>query len=115
MAITNAKLVKTQLDMLEVPVGKSYAITNIMVCNTDSEGNGNDAIFNMYLIPNGAAKGDETMVIYDLVLPTGETFTFDSEKIVLDQGDKLSFEADETGVIAPNATSLTAVVSYLEV
>jgi len=57
-----------------------------------------------------------TRVINNLELPAGETFTFDSEKIVLDVGDKISFVA-EPDLGAPNAglTNLSATVSYLEV
>ena len=36
MAITNAQLTNTQLDVITVPAGKRYAITNIMVCNNNS-------------------------------------------------------------------------------
>jgi len=117
MAIVNDRLTTTQLDILEVPAGKSYAITNIMVCNTDGNGSGLDSLFNMYLIPvsKGGSKGVGTMVINDLRLPVGETFTFDSEKIVLEEGDIISFEAaDDTGS-PPATTNLTATVSYLEV
>ena len=48
MAIVNAQLKTTALDILDpiggagVPAGKSYAITNIMVCNT---GDTNGALF----------------------------------------------------------------------
>ena len=58
MAIVNAQLKTTALDILDqstgqgVPAGKSYAITNIMVCNTDGTAT---ASFDMHLIPSGGA------------------------------------------------------------
>lgn len=111
MAIVNAQLTTTQLDILEVPAGKSYAITTVLVCNTDSA---DDASFDMHLIASGDSLSNSvTMVVNNLTLPAGETFTFDSEKIVLEAGDKLAFVAEPD--IGSSLTNLAATVSYLEV
>jgi|TARA_R110000796_G_scaffold30043_1_gene80536 hypothetical protein len=117
MAIVNSQLKTTALDILDpiggagVPAGKSYAITNIMVCNT---GDTNGASFDMHLIPQGDALANKvTRVIKGLELPTGETFTFDSERIVLEAGDKLVFVAEPD--LGAFLTDLAATVSYLEV
>ena len=110
MAIVNQQLTTTQLDMITVPANKSYAITNILVCNNGVA----SASFDMHLIPQGTSLNNlVTRVINNLILPAGETFTFDSEKIVLDVGDKLSFVAEPD--IGTNLTNLAATVSYLEV
>lgn len=115
MAIVNQQLITTQLDALTVPADKSYAITNILVCNNGSVA----ASFDMHLIPQSSSlSNDVTRVINNLQLPAGETFTFDSEKIVLEVGDKISFVAEpqstEPGADAGD-TCLAATVSYLEV
>ena len=117
MAILNAQLKTTALDIIDqstsqgVPVGKSYAITNIMVCNTDDTAT---ATFDMHLIPSGNALANKvTRVINGLSLPASETFTFDSERIVLEEGDKLVFVAEPD--IGASLTNLAATVSYLEV
>jgi hydroxymethylpyrimidine pyrophosphatase-like HAD family hydrolase len=95
MAIVNQQLTAIQLDILTVPAGKSYAITNILVCNNNVAA----AEFDMHFIPQGSSLNNAvTRVINNLQLPPGETFTFDSEKI--------SFVADP---------ALAATVSYLEV
>lgn len=116
MAIINAQLTTTNLDIIDqsgsngVPSGKTYAVTNILVCNTGSA----DATFDMHLVPNGQAVDEKvTQVIKDLTLPAGETFTFDSERIVLEAGDKVIFAA--TPDIGSNLTDLAATLSYLEV
>ena len=117
MAIVNAQLKTTALDIIDqassqgVPAGKSYAITNIMVCNTaDSVA----ASFDMHLIPSGNALANKvTRVIKGLSLPASETFTFDSERIILEEGDKLVFVAEPD--IGATLTNLAATVSYLEV
>jgi len=118
MAIVNQTLTTTQLDIVTVPADKTYAITNIMVCNTYDPGAGDaashDAIFDLHLIPSGQALSNtRTTVVRQLTLPAGETFTFDSERIVLDAGDKVSFVAEPN--LGSGNTDLAATVSYLEV
>jgi hypothetical protein len=118
MAIVNNQLTTTQLDAVTVGAGKRYAITNIMVCNSYSPSGpsaaSRDATFDMHLIPNGNAKDDQvTIVVKELTLPAGETFTFDSEKIVLEEGDIVAFVASPD--IGAGLTDLAATISYLEV
>ena len=119
MAIVNAQLKDTDLTVLTVPAGKSYAITNILVCNNGSS----DATFDMHLVPSGSPINIFiTRVINNLPLPAGETFTFDNEKIVLDEGDSVVFTADPGTILDPagspgntDYTVLSATISYLEV
>jgi len=108
MAIVNQRMTGTQDDVITVPASTRYAITNVMVCNNAGSGSQN---FDMHLIQNsggspGTLDNNVTRVINNLNLPAGETFTFDSEKIVLEAGDKLSFVGHQ---------DLAATVSYLEV
>jgi hypothetical protein len=111
MAIVNAQLTTTQLDIVTVPAGERYAITNIMVCNQDAT---DDASFDLHFIPSGDPLDNAvTRVINGLTLPAGETFTFDSEKIVLGAGDKVAFVASPDS--GSGNTDLSATVSYLEV
>ena len=102
----------SQQDIITVPSGKRYAITNIMVCNTyDPGGSSPEAetsVFDMHLTRGEALSTTLNCVVRQLSLPAGETFTFDSERIVLDAGDKLSFVGDVNG-------NICAVVSFLEV
>lgn len=104
MAIVNAQLTGSQQDILTVPSGKTYAITNILVCNNSSSTAGS---FDLHFIPDQAVKDDNvTRIINTLELPATETFTFDSERIILEAGDSVSFVGD---------TVLAATISYLEV
>ena len=111
MSIVNAQLTSTQLDVLTVPAGKTYAITNILVCNQDGT---DDASFDLHFIPSGDPLNNAiTRVVNNLTLPAGETFTFDSERIVLDEGDTVSFVAEPN--IGAGLTDLSATISNLEV
>ena len=49
------------------------------------------------------------MVVKELPVPGGETFTFDSEKIILEAGDKIVLLG------AHNPSRLSATVSFMEV
>lgn len=118
MAIVNYQLTNTQLDALTVPSGKRYAITNILVCNTYSPSgvspSTHSADFDLHFIPNGDSLDNNiTCVVRELNLPAGETFTFDSERIVLEAGDKVAFVASPD--IGSGLTDLATTISYLEV
>ena len=120
MAIINYQLTTAQVDAVTVPAAKQYLITNIMVCNTYDPTGGSpelhDATFTMHLIPDGDSLTNAvTTVIKVLSLPAGETFTFDSEKIVLGAGDMLSFTATSETPPGGGLTDLAVTVSYLEV
>ena len=100
-------------ELLAVPNGVRYAVTTVLVCNTYNP-NGTSpenetSKFDMHLVPNGEAVSNvKTTIVRQLSLPAGETFTFDSEKIVLDPGDKIILVGD-------SPANLAATVSYLEV
>jgi len=112
MAIANALITNTDTTLLTVPSGKRYAITTIMVCNTwtPNPGHEEDGLtnFDMHFVHSGEPKGNNNMVIRNLQLPAGETFTFDSEKIILEDGDRII-------LLGESPTNLSATVSYLEV
>ena len=117
MAIINAQLTNAVQDILTTPAGKNYAITCIFICNSSWQHNAN---FDMHLIPTGTAIDDEvTRMINDLQLAPRETFTLDTEKIVLGPGDKISFFARPA--LGPddgsssNLTDLAVCISYIEV
>lgn len=112
MAIESVAISNIDTVLLTVPVGKRYAVTAIMVCNTwtpnpihQEDGLTN---FDMHLVKNGEPKSNINMVVRNLQMPAGETFTFDSEKIILEEGDRILF-------LGESPTVLSATVSYLEV
>lgn len=112
MAIDSVAVANTDTQLIQVPAGKRYAITTIMVCNTwipnpEHEEDG-ETNFDMHFVKNGDPKSDTNKVINNLFLPAGETFTFDSEKVVLDEGDSVV-------LLGESPTNLSATISYLEV
>jgi hypothetical protein len=112
MAIEQSIIQTTDTTLLTVPAGKRYAITTILVCNTYNpaavDAASNDTEFDLHLVKNGQARSNTNMIVRSLNLPAGETFTFDSEKIVLEAGDRVIF-------LGQAPTNLSATVSWLEV
>lgn len=119
MALAQVIIKDTDTTVLTVPAGKRYAITTIMICNTANINKVTGTNFNMHFVKQGDPTGNNlNKVVNTLDLPPGETFTFDSEKIILDTGDRIVFTA--TPVIDPDElvfrlTDLSATVSFLEV
>ncbi len=64
---------------------QEYAVTCMIFCNTSAS----DVTLNLYAIPTGLSVAAQTQIIKDLLIPAGETFSFDSEKIVLGTGDRI--------------------------
>ena len=97
MAIENNQVGNNQSTsnpVITVPAGKSYAITTVLVTNTYSPNDANpethNSTFDLYFVKNGEALANQVnCVVRQLTLPAGETFTFDTEKIVLEAGDRI--------------------------
>jgi len=125
MAVKSYRLREAEVELLSAPVGKTYAVTTIMVCNHSST---DESRFELHIVGNGDPVGNgqtdvnATKVINNLILAPEETFTFDTEKVVLSEGDRVVIFAqpgvmDDPLLPAGNLelTDLGAVISYLEV
>jgi len=114
MALANSLIGSTNTNLVVVPAGKQYAILTLMVCNTAAEDptGSNDSKFDLHFVPNGQAKGNadpnSNQVLNNLVVAGADTFTFDSEKIVLEGGDRVI-------AVSQEPSNLVATISYLEV
>jgi hypothetical protein len=115
MAIANILIDGTQQAILTVPADKQYAILSLVVCNSAAADNtgANDANFDLYFVPANAANGAitvgaQTKIASAVTVAGSDSFTFDTEKMVLDAGDRIILEGT-----APY--NLSATVSYLEV
>lgn len=110
MAIANARIGTTNTTLLTVPTGKQYAITTLMICNVANydSGGSNDCTFDLHIIPDGQSIGNDNIVVNNLNVAGADTFTFDTEKIIIDEGDTVVLAAQI-------ANRLTATLSYLEV
>lgn len=112
MAIANVLIGNTDTTLLTVPVGKRYAIVNIFVCNNEDYNAVHEehgaTVFDLHLVKSGDPISNDNIVVNNLQMPASETFVFDSEKIVLEPGDRII-------VVGESPTVLSATVSYWEV
>jgi hypothetical protein len=98
MAINNQTLSTGGDNLFLCPADVEYAITCVIFCNYSAS----TVTINVYAVPSGGAVSNASLVIKQLELPASETFTFDTEKFVLNDGDRLHATCS-----ADNAVSAT--------
>jgi hypothetical protein len=87
------------------------AITTLIFCNTvaynpaaPASGTG---LLTVHLLKQGQGRGSTNMIINAMPIPAGETFTFDTEKVILETGDSV--------VALSDVTTISATISYMSV
>lgn len=103
MAITNSQLSSTEKTEVFVGSGEN-AITCIILCNT-SQSTG--ATVSVWAVPAAIAASDASMILNQISLPPGETFSMDTERFILDDGDSIQAQASQNLII-------TATISYVQ-
>ena len=88
------------------------AITTVIICNKSTYNaaapTANQSLLYLYAVPSGQTQSDSHIIVNGLPVPAGETVSFDQEKMVLGNGDKLYAKTD-------SASNLVATVSSLAV
>lgn len=112
MAIQNTQVGGGFTTILDVPAGKSWAVTTMIFCNTalpsEIYTDGGDTYLDVHLCKAGAAAGNGNQILNNIHIPAGETFVLDTEKIILEATDLI--RASTT-----SPTNITATISYIEV
>ena len=110
MALANSLIGSTNTNLVVVPAGKQYAILTLMVCNTAAEDptGSNDSKFDLHFVPQGQSIGAVNQVCKEINVTGAETITFDTEKMVLSEGDSIV-------AVSQAPLNLSATVSFLEV
>lgn len=109
MAIQSLNILETDTVILEVPAGKKFAITTLLVCNYAATSSSiNNSSFDMFAIASGQPKSNANKVLNNISMPAQETFTFNVERLILEGGDKIV-------LTSPNSDRLSATISFLEV
>lgn len=104
MAITNSQLNATSKTEVLIANGEN-AVTCIIFCNTSLE---TDATVDLWVVPAAIAAGDANMVLNQILVPAGETFSLDTERFILQDGDSIQAQASQNTII-------TCTVSYVQV
>lgn len=116
MAIRNL-LINNTPDPVDVfgPVmslsGEEYAVTNMMFCNVSAS----DVTLDLWIVATGGGVDDSSRVIKELLIPASETFSFDTEKIILTPSDRIYAETKtaSSGTQVDDAVGVT--ISYMRV
>ena len=110
MAIKNTAIPATTDTSIYTSTGDN-AITTIIICNTNTTPATGDRTLTLYAVENNAGAvgtpATGNMIVQTLVVPAGDTVSFDQEKMVLANNDAIFAYASATG--------LTATVSTLPV
>lgn len=103
MAIYNTPITATleaSSDKLESGSGPR-AITTVIVCNTT----GSDKTITLYAVPSpGTTASTGNMIVNALIVPAGDTVSFDQEKVVLGTSDELRAICSASGLTATVST-----------
>lgn len=114
MAINNVGVGTTDTTLFTCPGtlttdDREYAITCVTFCNNSAQ------LINLtvHYVPQSATRSNTNMVIDRLPIPAGETFSFDTEKVVLATGDRIVAIASQP--IEISGKGLNATVSSMRV
>ena len=106
MAIESTLITSTPTAIFTCPAGQEFALTTMFFCNYS----GSDVVLqSLNLVPSGGSAIVNNRIVHNLTIPAGETFTFDSEKIILSSGDFVSAVVDAAARL--NVTFCTLRVS----
>lgn len=82
---------------------REYAVTCMMFCNYSAS----DVTLNLWLLaPLPASVSNTAKIIHELTIPAGETFTFDTEKIVLGTSERIWAQASADTRLSVSVTSM---------
>jgi hypothetical protein len=104
MAITSTAITTVGNQITPViDIGQEHAATCLMFCNISSS----NAMLTVRYVKNGGnTTTDPNTVIYNLIIPHGETFSFDSEKIILEEGDYIFAKSSGNDQLVVTASTL---------
>ena len=77
-------------------------VTLLYFCNTS----GGTRTVNVYVVPSGGSATSSTQIYKNVSITASDTLIIDSEKIILETGDKIFADAD-------SGSSVTTTVGYI--
>lgn len=104
MAISNVLIESTQTTVLfNTPLNQEYAVTTMFFCNQSAS---TDTTLDIYVVPGAGVLNASTQIIKSLSLPATETYVFDAEKLILENGDKIYAQASVDSIVAATISSV---------
>lgn len=106
MAITNFTPT-TDTSNPAYTASNTVAVTVMYLCNTNTTTPGGDATVNVYVVPNGETVGVQHKILSDLTVRGSDTYVMDTEKLILDNGDRIFVETpDSSGGLAVTISTI---------
>ena len=81
---------------------QEHAVTCMIFCNTSAS----DVTLDLFAVPDGLSVAPQTQIIKELTIPAGETFTFDSEKVILSTNDRIRAVASANSRLSVTVSSM---------
>lgn len=111
MAIQNSSIAASPTYTTIFNSSGTNAITTLIFCNTASYIPATPDLgltkLTLHVVKNTNTHSNTNMILNEMPIPAGETFTFDTEKVILENGDSLQAIAD--------TNNLSVTVSYMAV
>ena len=104
MALASTVVANSNTTIISGTANKVRAVTCIFFCNTHAT---NIDTITVYAVPNAGTAGDNNTIIKSAEINATDTLTFDTEKLLLDDGDSI------IGICTTGTVSATA--SYTDV
>lgn len=103
MAITNVLVTSTNATIVfQAPLNEEHAITTMFFCNQSVT----DAVLDLHIVPGPSPFSDNSQVMKSLPLPATETFVFDAEKLILQDGDRIYATVDIPSAVVATISSV---------
>lgn len=99
--ITNTQ-VSTTVTNIFSSLGEN-AITTVFFCNTSPDAN---AQLDVFAVPSAGTHGTGTQIMSNLSLPASETFVFDLEKLILEDGAALWAQSTVDKIVTATVSSV---------
>jgi hypothetical protein len=103
MSILSTALTGTSITIFNPNDAFQYAVTTMFFCNTTAS---DLTLTSVNLVPSLGSASATNRIIINLTIPAYDTFTFETEKIILSAGDS---------VWANGASGISATVCTLQV
>ena len=91
MAITNFQ-VGTGTGTEAFAASTSTAVTAMYITNKSSS----DGNVNIYVVPSGETVSENFKIYNNILIPAEDTYVIDSEKLILESGDKIYIAAPDS-------------------
>lgn len=109
MAILST-LLQDSATAISPDLADNVAITVMLFCNNNTpdplDSNAGKTLFDVYVVPQNGSISNENRIMNQVPLDAGDTFTFDSVRLVLSPGDRVF-------ALSTNSNIVSSTISFV--